>query len=131
MNKTIPPTINLTHNNPFADAGAQAPDSLNSAELWRSTLENQARFFNECTNDVLVQMTRNRLLMANQLKQMSAHGERIMSLMAHTACRALAIATHARQKSCDRRVFNLPLPDERRFDKQIDRRKFMSANEQL
>jgi hypothetical protein len=139
MDKTIHPTINHANSPLLAKADSDS-DSISSSEpngtgtsgnLWRSTLENQARFVSEYTNDVLAQMARNRLLVANQLKQMSAHSERMVSLMAHTACRTLAIATHARRKNCDRRIFSLPLPDERRFENQTDRRKFMSGDEPL
>ena len=130
MDKAIPYVINHVNGTLQADTEADSGTEQNgSGDLWRSTLENQALFVSEYTNVVLAQIARNRLLMANQTKQIAAISERILCLMAHTLCRALAIATHARRKNCDRRVFPLPLPSERRYETQTDRRKFMPGYE--
>ncbi len=113
MDKTTPPRSNHSNH--------KLPD-----DLWRSTLEIQANLLGECTKSVLTQLARNRLLVSNQLKQMSAQTERLISAMAHISCRSVAIATNARRKDCERRVFPLPLPSDRRFETQMDRRQYRS-----
>lgn len=135
MENTASPLLNPFNHTQYAEPDSMThtrlPGSLSLSDLWRSTLENQACFISNCADDMLVQLARNRLLMANQLKQISAHSERMITLMAHTACRALAIATQARKKDCDRRVFSLPLPGERRVESLMDRRKCLSGNNHL
>ncbi len=132
MDKTIPPWIDQQNNDRRANAafnlGAELPAPGKSNDLWRSNLENQARFISECTNGLLAQLTRNRQLMSNQFKYMSTQIEHITAIMAHAACRTIAIATNARQECGERRVFRLPLPTERRFENQMDRRKCLEEH---
>jgi len=128
MNKIVDPLINLASNNLQAVsevvAGAPRIDPVRLNGLWRSTLENQARFVSECTDCLLYQMSRNRLLISNQMKRMSASTEHLTAVISHAAVRSLAIATNARHIDRDRRVFSLPLPRpaERRFHVVPDRR---------
>jgi hypothetical protein len=126
MYKIIDPLINLANNNLQAvsevvSAAPQvAPEKLGG--LWRSTFENHARFVSECTDCILFQISRNRLLISDQMNKMSATTEHVTSLVSHAAVRAFAIATNARHTKRDRRVFPLPLPTERRFHVVKDRR---------
>lgn len=126
MNKIVDPLINLASNNlrAVSEVVAEAPriDPVRLNGLWRSTLENQARFVSECTDCLLYQMSRNRLLMSAQMQKMSATTEHVTSLVSHAAVRALAIATNARHINRDRRVFSLPRPAERRLHAVPDRR---------
>lgn len=127
MNKIVDPLINLAHNNlqAVSEVVAGAPvDPVKLGGLWRTTLENQARFVNECTDCLLYQMSRNRILMSVHLRRMSATTEHVASLLSHATVRALAIATNPRHLDRDRRVFSLPLPRpaERRLHVVRDRR---------
>lgn len=127
MNKIVDPLINLAHHNlqAVSEVVAGVPaDPARLGGLWRSTLEYQARFVSECTDCLLYQMSRNRILMSVHLQRMSATTEHMTSLISHAAVRALAIATNPRHISRDRRVFSLPLPrpTERRLHVVRDRR---------
>lgn len=126
MNRIVDPLINLANNNLRAVseviAGSPRIDPARLTDLWRSTLENQARFVSECTDCLLYQMSRNRLLMRTQMQKMSATTEHVTSLVSHAAVRTLAIATNARHINRDRRVFSLPRPAERRLHAVPDRR---------
>lgn len=135
MEKNIHQMINHSNSNPLADARSVGDIEFSDASIlgdfWRTTLENQVRYASECMNDVVMQMTRNYLMMANQLRQTSTHTERIIQLMAFAICRTLAITMQVRQETCDRRVFSLSLPEERRLKIQMDRRKFISGEEHI
>lgn len=135
MEKNIHQTINHSNSNQLADSGSvgshDTSDSSILGDFWRAMLEIQAQYVTDCTNDVVIQITRNHSMMASQLRQASIHTERILRLMAYTICRTLAITLHVRQETCDRRVFSLSLPEERRLEIQMDRRKFVSSHEYL
>jgi hypothetical protein len=102
---------------PTEDAEQKADNSL-----WRHILENQARFVERFTDELLGVMALNRRLLFGQMAKLSVHGEHVATQLAHTAVRAVAIATQARREKRDRRIFPLPLPAERRDGPRADRR---------
>lgn len=126
MYKIIDPLINLANNNlqAVSEVVTDAPEMALSTlgRLWCSAMENQARFVSEFTDCMLFQMSRNRSLMSDQMKKMSATTEHVTLLVSHATVRSLAIATNARHINRDRRVFSLPLPNERRLHVVTDRR---------
>lgn len=130
MIKTMPHPINFANSDPTdtSDTDEVLSDPVNGVNLWRRTMESQARFFSECADSALLQLARNRLLMAEQLKHVSAHTERMVSLLTHAACRSVAIAARVRRERGDRRVLPLPLPSDRRFEVEHDRRTLMIGN---
>jgi hypothetical protein len=135
MPKTNDPLITPARNNPPAASsvvdGAQLDMRGALAGWWRSVMENNARLITESTDCLLVQLSQNQQLVSEQLHRISATTERVASLMSHAAIRAVAIATKARNKESDRRVFTLPLPTERRLNAMMDRRKADLANNTL
>lgn len=132
MYQTIAPLINLANHNLQAVSqtvfAGKPPDPGMLSDLWRSTMANQARFINEYTDGVLIELVRNRLLMAKQMEKLSAHAEYLTTQMAHAAVRAVAIAAQVRDARRDRRVLPLPLPGERRLAVQTDRRKSLNGD---
>jgi hypothetical protein len=133
MNKSSQPFINLAHNAEWANAdtdfGVEPTEVCKLGRLWQSTLENQACFISEYTNSVLSQLVRTRQLMTEQVKQVSEYTEHVILTMTNTACRAVAIALHARRDCHDRRVFPLHMPANRRFETECDRRISISNGE--
>lgn len=127
MFQLIQPFVDLANQNlaalsqcfltPAEDAEQQAGD-----RLWRLTLENQARCVEKYTAALLGVMALNRRLLFGQMARLSEHGEHVATQLAHTAVRAVAIATQARREKRDRRIFPLPLPAERRAGPRADRR---------
>lgn len=131
MFQLIQPFVDLANQNlaalsqcfltPEADAEQQASD-----RLWRHTLENQVRCMEKYSAALLDVMLLNRRLLFGQMAGLSKHGEHVARQLAHTAVRAVAIATQARRGKRDRRVFPLPLPAERRAGPRAERRQHLS-----
>lgn len=131
MNKTSQLQIDLANNTQWAECRSERTEMCKLSHLWQSTLENQACYISEFTNSVLAQMVRSRELMAEQVKQVSEYTEHVILTMANTACRAAAIALHARSECHDRRVLPLRTPANRRFETEFDRRLFTSSDKKV
>lgn len=127
MQKIVDPRIDPANRSRKAvsslDDGTQPDDRSVFTNFWCSVMDNNARMVSGMTDCLLLQLSQNRQLLAEQLQMMSTINERTTSLMSHATVRAVAIATKAREKHNDRRVFTLPLPNERRLQAMIDRRK--------
>lgn len=135
MYDLINPLINLAAANTAAlTRFALAPtsdlqDNGRLIELWHATMTNQARFATEYTTSMLGILARQRVVLNGQMEKLSRDTEQVASELAHTAVRAVAIATQARRNGQDRRVFPLPLPGERRQPSRTDRR--LSLNDYM
>ncbi len=101
---------------------SSANNRAGQGNLFRTSLQIQARLLSEYSDCMLSQIAKNQALIAEQMKKMSARTEHVTSLMAHATVRAIAIAAQARREECDRRVFPLPLPRDRRSGVREDRR---------
>lgn len=126
MYKIVNPFINLAN----ASLAALSHFMLTSGDslerkantLWQASLENQARFVNEYTRELLDALAQGRQSMTGHMEILHQRTEHVASQLAHSTVRAMAIATQARREKRDRRVFPLPLPGERRTGEDEDRR---------
>lgn len=126
MYKIINPFINLAQGylascSRFVVASGRASKGQFS-ELWQSTLASQVQFVNEYTQGVLDSAAQIRKLMNGHVEKLHHGSERVLTELAYSGVRAVAIATQARREKPDRRVFSLPLPTERRGADPVDRR---------
>lgn len=134
MYKIVNPFINLANASLAALSNFMltSEDSLEqkTAALWQASLENQARFVNEYTKELLATLAQSRQLMTGHMETLHQRTEHVATQLAHSTVRAVAIATQARREKRDRRVFPLPLPGERRTTGQEgDRRLPLIANQ--
>ncbi|MGE5469647.1 MAG: hypothetical protein ACM3X0_02490 [Bacteroidota bacterium] len=135
MDKIIQPFINLANANMVAlvrcfQSSMEFPGQQQAGQqLWRSSMENQASFVREYSRELFAFMTRNQSRMSREMEKLSEHSRHVARQMTHGAVRAMAIAAQARQERAERRVFTLPLRNERRTGANDDRRLAFPAQE--
>lgn len=126
MYKFLNPWVNLASAQILAlsrfalDPAAAPAERL--ASLWRDARRDQAQFVTEWTDNCLQFLARQRQLNDGQFNRISQETERVAVELARTTARAVGIATQARRSRRDRRIFSLPLPEDRRAAAPGDRR---------
>lgn len=122
----LTPLVNLAAANTVAFSHFAMSTDLRSrgrfVEYWHATMNNNAQFATDYTTNLLALMARQRVLLDGHMENFGRGTEHVASELTHAAVRAVAIATRARRNGNDRRVFPLPLPQERRQGFGVDRR---------
>ena len=95
---------------------SEEPAQNKLSELWQHSMEKQLHLLNESTQACLKLLAETRVIMTGQAARLAKQAEHAASHLAHSAVRAVAIASHSRKEQRDRRVFPLPLPNGQRRD---------------
>lgn len=86
------------------------------SDLWQRSVEKQLHLLNESTQACLKLLAETRIVMTGQAARLAKHTEHAATHLAHSAVRAVAIASQSRKEKRDRRVFPLPLLGGQRRD---------------
>lgn len=97
-----------------AEAGDPGHVAERFSRFWRESVASRQDFVREYTEGMIELLEMQRTLAIGQFDRISRDTERVAAELARNTERSMAIATQARRHAVDRRVFPLPLPDDRR-----------------